>query len=153
MIFSSPGMVKPSLTLRAEAIQGDRWVVAGPRRWLRLEGLGLLVICTVLFAQSQASWWLFAGLFLLPDLSFAAYLLNRRAGTIAYNLTHTEVGPILLGLFALTGFPDALPIALIWGAHIGWDRMLGYGLKYDSDFDHTHLGLIGKAAKAARQTG
>ena len=153
MIFSSPGMVKPSLTLRADAIQGDRWVMGGPRRWLRLEGLGLLAICTVLFAQSQASWWLFAGLFLLLDLSFAAYLLNRRAGTIAYNLAHTEVGPILLGLFALTGFPDALPIALVWGAHIGWDRMLGYGLKYDSDFDHTHLGLIGKAAKAARQTG
>jgi hypothetical protein len=33
----------------------------------------------------------------------------------------------------------ALQIALIWLAHIGVDRMLGYGLKYPTGFKDTHL--------------
>lgn len=137
----------------ANPMASDRdgpYVRGWPRLWLRLEGLGMLGLCAVLFARTDASWWLFAGLFLVPDLSFAAYLLGRRAGTIAYNLTHTEVGPVLLGLVGLLAVPAALPVALIWGVHVGWDRMLGYGLKYNTSFDHTHLGLIGKAAKASR---
>jgi len=36
-----------------------------------------------------------------------------------------------------------LPIALIWFAHIGIDRALGYGLKYTSGFKDTHLGRLG----------
>jgi hypothetical protein len=38
-----------------------------------------------------------------------------------------------------TGRPALLAVALIWIAHIGFDRLLGYGLKYISDFKHTHL--------------
>jgi hypothetical protein len=34
-------------------------------------------------------------------------------------------------------------LSLIWAAHIGFDRLLGYGLKYSSNFQHTHLGLLG----------
>ncbi|MDU3890869.1 MAG: DUF4260 family protein [Serratia liquefaciens] len=34
--------------------------------------------------------------------------------------------------------------ALIWGAHIGFDRALGYGLKYASGFADTHLGGLGR---------
>jgi hypothetical protein len=119
-----------------------------PGRLLRLEGLGLLAVCAVLYPQTGLSWWWFAGLFLVPDLSFLAYVLGRPAGTLAYNLTHTEVGPMALGLAGLTVMPAALPFALIWGAHIGWDRMIGYGLKYTSSFDHTHLGPTGKAARS-----
>jgi hypothetical protein len=36
----------------------------------------------------------------------------------------------------------ALRLALVWFAHIGMDRALGYGLKYDDAFTHTHLGII-----------
>ncbi len=125
-------------------------VEGGPRRWLRLEGLGLLALCVTVYASLDAPWWLFAVLFLLPDLSFQAYISGRGAGTTAYNLTHTEVGPMVLGLAGLAMFPALIPYALIWGAHVGWDRMLGYGLKYPTSFDHTHLGLIGKAARAAK---
>jgi hypothetical protein len=35
-------------------------------------------------------------------------------------------------------------IALIWLAHVGFDRALGYGLKYATAFGDTHLGRIGK---------
>ena len=32
----------------------------------------------------------------------------------------------------------------VWLAHIGADRLLGYGLKYDDNFQHTHLGQLGQ---------
>jgi hypothetical protein len=38
----------------------------------------------------------------------------------------------------------ALAVGLIWLGHVGFDRMAGYGLKYDSDFKHTHLGILFK---------
>ena len=42
----------------------------------------------------------------------------------------------------------AAAAGLVWLAHIGMDRLLGYGLKYDDHFQHTHLGLIGKHGHA-----
>ena len=55
-----------------------------------------------------------------------------------------------------TGFgfasPLTLSIAMIWLAHIGFDRALGYGLKYSAGFGFTHLGRIGKDAKAGAKT-
>ncbi|MDZ4365402.1 DUF4260 domain-containing protein [Brevundimonas sp.] len=123
----------------------------GVRGWplilLRMEGLAILALTVFLYQRTGASWWLFAGLFLVPDLSFLAYAIGRGAGTVAYNMTHSEVGPVILAAAGLTVMPVLLPIALIWGAHVGWDRMLGYGLKYATSFDHTHLGPIGKAAR------
>ena len=38
--------------------------------------------------------------------------------------------------------PGFLWVALIWTAHIGFDRMLGYGLKDVSGFKKTHLQRI-----------
>jgi hypothetical protein len=35
-------------------------------------------------------------------------------------------------------------LALIWAAHVGFDRMLGYGLKYPTAFGDTHMGRIGR---------
>ena len=121
-----------------------------PRALLRLEGLAILGLTAFLYARSGEPWWLFAALFMVPDLSFAAYLGGRRIGSLAYNLTHSEVGPAILAAAGLTIMPELLPLALIWGAHVGWDQVLGYGLKYASSFDHTHLGLIGKASRAAK---
>ncbi|KPF80142.1 hypothetical protein IP78_07600 [Brevundimonas sp. AAP58] len=131
-------------------IQTEGGASGWPGRLLRLEGLALLVVTCVLYEGTGLSWWWFAGLFLVPDLAFLAYGLGRGAGTLAYNLTHTEIGPAVLGLIGMTVLPAALPFALIWAAHIGWDRMIGYGLKYASSFDHTHLGPVGRAAKASR---
>jgi hypothetical protein len=42
------------------------------------------------------------------------------------------------------GVPICVAIALIWAAHIGFDRLLGYGLKYPTAFTDTHLGKIGR---------
>jgi len=116
---------------------------------LRLEGLAIFVLATLAYRHAGGSWGLFAALFLVPDLSFAGYLAGPRVGAVAYNAMHSYAGPALLAALALSGLvPGALPIACIWFAHVGVDRALGYGLKYASAFGHTHLGRIGKAARA-----
>lgn len=120
------------------------------RPWLRLEGLAMLVVCVAVYAHAGAPWWVFAVLFLAPDLSFIGYAVGPRAGMWAYNLMHSEVGPAILALTGLWLIPALLPIALIWGAHIGLDRMLGYGLKTGLDFSQTHLGPIGRVKGRAR---
>ncbi|HSK19733.1 MAG TPA: DUF4260 domain-containing protein [Longimicrobiales bacterium] len=113
------------------------------RHWLRIEGVAALVIAVLIFARLEYSWALFAILFLAPDVSFAGYLAGPRAGAAAYNLLHSHAGPLLLGIVLLsTGHSLAVP--LIWVAHVGFDRALGYGLKYPTAFSHTHLGRIGR---------
>jgi hypothetical protein len=122
--------------------------VAGtPRVLLRVEGAWVFAIALVLYARLDESWWLFAILFLAPDLSFIGYLAGARLGAIAYNLVHTIAGPILLALAGLfVPYEPAMAVALIWLAHCGFDRALGYGLKYEAGFGFTHLGRIGRAA-------
>jgi hypothetical protein len=118
----------------------------GLRRTLRLEGALELVLAVALFAHVSGAWGTFALLFLAPDLAMAGYFANPRIGAAAYNATHSYVGPAVLALAGLSVAPAALPFALIWAAHIGFDRALGYGLKAPDAFRHTHLGPIGHAA-------
>ena len=94
----------------------------------------------MLYADSDHTGWLFAVLILAPDLSFLGYLAGTRLGAAAYNLLHNLVLPVALGTTALLADSDAaLAIALIWLAHIGVDRLVGYGLKYPTAFKDTHL--------------
>jgi len=122
--------------------------VAGmPRTLLRLEGVSIFAIATVMYWRLGETWWLFAILFLAPDLSSFAYLGGARVGAVIYNLLHTIVGPILLALAGLfVPYEPAMAIALIWLAHCGFDRALSYGLKYEVGFGFTYLGRIGRAA-------
>jgi hypothetical protein len=122
-------------------------VSGGLRTMLRLEGLVLFVGMTLLYAVWDGSWWVYAILFLAPDLSFVAYLAGPRAGAIVYNAAHSYMAPVALMTsgFALNS-PLVLSIAMIWLAHIGIDRALGYGLKYSAGFSFTHLGRIGRAS-------
>ncbi|MEZ4619555.1 MAG: DUF4260 domain-containing protein [Caldilineaceae bacterium] len=112
----------------------------GPKVWLCLEGLAVLATAVTLYAQGGYSWWLFVALLLAPDLAMLGYLVNVRAGSLIYNLFHTYLLVLpYLGLAFITTSPWMLAIGLIWLAHIGMDRMLGYGLKYGDQFKHTHL--------------
>jgi hypothetical protein len=120
-------------------------VTGAPRAWLRIEGLAVLALAVLLYARGGHSWLTFAVLFLAPDLSLAAYLGGARAGAVGYNLAHSYVGPVLAAALAvLTGRPPV--VALLWAAHIGFDRALGYGLKHPTSFADTHLGRIGRRA-------
>ncbi len=68
------------------------------------------------------------------------YLAGARIGAAGYNLAHNYVPPLLLAAYGLgAGQPFALQLAAIWLAHIGMDRLLGYGLKYPTVFQDTHL--------------
>jgi hypothetical protein len=120
-------------------------VTGGVRTLLRLEGLALFAGMTLLYAFWGGPWWLYALLFLAPDLSFLAYLLGPKVGAWVYNAAHSEIIPLAM-LTAGFGFapPLLLSVALIWLAHIGADRALGYGLKYRAGFGFTHLGRIGR---------
>jgi hypothetical protein len=117
-----------------------------PRLLLRLEGAALALGAVYLYQRIGANWWLFAALILVPDVSFAAYFLGTRPGAIAYNGMHVLFVPVALAIasFLLPSF-DLLAIALIWAAHIGIDRALGFGLKYGAGASFTHLGRIGGA--------
>ena len=119
--------------------------VAGkPLVLLKFEGAALLVAATVLYWRSGTSWWLYVILFLAPDRSFAGYLAGSRGGAVIYNAAHSIIGPMALAVTGiLTRAPIETALALIWFAHIGFDHMLGYGLKYDRGFKYTHLGRIG----------
>ena len=120
-------------------------VTGGARTLLRLEGLTLFAGMTLVYGFWGGPWWLYAVLFLAPDLSFLAYLAGPKIGAWIYNAAHTTIIPFAM-LTVGFGFapPLVLSVALIWLAHIGIDRALGYGLKYSAGFGFTHLGRIGK---------
>lgn len=111
-----------------------------PRWLLRLEGAAILAATVFLYARGHFAWWLFAVLFLSPDISMLGYLANAKVGAALYNLVHTYGSPVVLLLvgWSLTA-PEVMPYGLIWLAHLGFDRMLGYGLKYPTQFRDTHL--------------
>jgi hypothetical protein len=105
-----------------------------------LEGLVLFCSGIFLYAQTEASWLLFALLLLAPDLAMLPYLINPHLGSLSYNVVHTYALPLALAVAAYQWeWPLPLALALIWLTHIGMDRMIGYGLKYRDNFKHTHL--------------
>lgn len=139
----------------SEATRPYQHVQGAPRMLLRLEGLLVLLIGIGVFwkiAGGALGWWGFV-LFFAPDLSMTAYLAGPRFGALVYNSAHTYLAPAAL---AVAGFVVgaaghaesawwAPPLASLWAAHIGFDRLLGYGLKYPTAFGDTHLGCIGRA--------
>jgi len=114
-----------------------------PKILLRLEGLAALVVCVAIYHHLGASWVWFAALFLAPDLFMVGYRGGPVIGARVYNLAHTYVTPLaVVGLACLLRQPLVLAIGVIWAAHIGFDRLLGYGLKYGTAFKDTHLSRV-----------
>ena len=90
--------------------------------------------------DSSGSWSWFALLFLAPDIFLVGYAANLKVGARLYNVGHTYVVPLLLlGILKATGGGQWDWLAVIWLAHIGFDRLAGYGLKYETAFKETHL--------------
>ena len=116
--------------------------------WQRFEGAVLFVTAMVLIAlwATGLSWWMMVVIFFAPDLSFAAYALGPRIGAFCYNLLHLYgFGAVMLALGAVMGQTWLVGTGVLWLAHAGFDRMLGYGLKSATGFTDTHLGVIGTA--------
>ncbi|MCU1590453.1 MAG: hypothetical protein JWP11_1709 [Frankiales bacterium] len=126
-----------------------------PLAFLRWEGLVLLAASlTVFFGGLNEAWWLVPVLLFLPDMAIVGYARSHWTGALSYNLAHAYPAPALVGgLAVLTDSGLGQGVALIWFAHIGMDRALGYGLKYDTGFNDTHLGRIPEQGKRASTAG
>ncbi|MFC6953262.1 DUF4260 domain-containing protein [Halorubellus litoreus] len=111
-----------------------------PKTVLRLEGAAVFAAALAAYVAVDGRLWLLLVLALAPDLSMLGYLAGARAGSVVYNAAHTYVGPLALAAVGvLVATPLATSVALVWAAHIGADRAVGYGLKYPSGFGDTHL--------------
>ena len=117
-----------------------------PLAILRSEGAVLLAAAlAAYFIGLGQPWWLVPVLLFVPDVFMAGYARSSRVGAMVYNAAHSYPAPAALGLLALvTAEPLWQGVALVWFAHIGMDRAMGYGLKYQTDFKDTHLGRVGR---------
>ncbi len=130
--------------------------------FLRTEGLAIFVLAAYAYSGLWFSWIWFFVLLLLPDVSMMGYLINKKTGAVVYNLGHSLTLPIILlfitalineqyfsyfGTYLDTLIEMIPAFAVIWVAHIGMDRALGFGLKTSEGFEHTHLGKIGKSPR------
>lgn len=100
----------------------------------------MLTAALALYFHAGYGWLALVLLFLAPDLSMLGYLAGPRLGALTYDVVHTYALPVALGLVGVLGDVGlASQLALIWLAHIGLDRLFGYGLKYPTGFKDTHL--------------
>lgn len=112
-----------------------------PRIMLHLEGLAVFIAVVAAYIHLHGNGWTFALLLLTPDLSMLGYLKDLRTGAFTYNVVHFYGLPVALLTGSFLGdWEQGMLLALIWLAHIGMDRALGYGLKYDTEFKDTHIG-------------
>ncbi|MCW3122756.1 MAG: hypothetical protein JWQ38_2248 [Flavipsychrobacter sp.] len=117
------------------------------KQLLKAEQLMQLALCiaALYYQPIHIAWWLWVPLFLSPDLGMVGYLVNAKVGAILYNAVHHKG---VAGGLIIAGFVCHLPVILFIGlllwAHSSFDRIMGYGLKYNDSFQHTHLGMIGK---------
>jgi len=119
----------------------ERWT----SRWVRGDAAAILVLTLRAVTTTHSSWIWFLTLFLAPDLSMLGYVFGPRVGATTYNAGHLYAWP--LGLLA-TGLAWHASLtttaALSWIAHIGFDNVVGYGLKLPTGFGHTIYGPIGR---------
>lgn len=112
---------------------------------LRSEEWAKLAAVYVLSLYTGFAWWVFLALLLAPDISMLGYAINARTGAWVYNLFHHQGVAVIIGLAGLwAGIPALQLTGLILFGHSAMDRALGYGLKYEDAFKHTHLGWIGQ---------
>ena len=110
----------------------------------RIEGLAALLVALIGYATLEANWWIFALLLFVPDVSMLGYWVSNRAGQTIYNVVHTYALPLTVIVLSYWSHQAGwLASGLIWLAHIGLDRTLGYGLKEARGFKFTHLGELG----------
>ncbi len=118
---------------------------------LRLEELAQFLVCVILLASMDASWWIYLLLLIGPDVGMVGYSVNSKVGALTYNLLHHKAVALLVLFICFViaryspGTPKEIVLAgIILYGHASMDRILGYGLKFGDNFHHTHLGWIGK---------
>ncbi|TXR92043.1 DUF4260 domain-containing protein [Bacillus sp. SH7-1] len=97
------------------------------KRIVHFEGLVVFLAAIYMYSLYEFSWIIFWIFLLAPDLSMLAYGINN----------HLGAKMDIVGVYFK--MDTVIMIGLIWTAHIGMDRMFGYGLKYETDFKDTHI--------------
>ena len=117
--------------------------ISMPRFFLHLEGLAILAASLFAYSKMEFGWGSFALFLLAPDLIAVFYLVNKRTGSVAYNVVHSIVLPLILAIYSITSDNSlGIQTSLIWFAHIGMDHIFGYGFKYIGEFKETHFSRI-----------
>jgi len=127
------------MSTNSPTVQG----ISMPRLLLHIEGLAILFVSLFLYGNLDFGWGTFALFLLAPDLAVIPYAINKQAGQVVYNLVHTIIFPLALGVYSVLNANDlGLQISLIWFAHIGMDHLFGYGFKYPGSFKETHFSRV-----------
>jgi hypothetical protein len=112
---------------------------------LKIEEFGMFLFGIYLFNQLDYAWWWFLVLIIAPDLSMIGYVFGNKSGAFLYNLFHHRAIALALYLTGIYSFNSLIQLTgIILFAHSSMDRMMGYGLKYETGFKFTHLCEIGK---------
>jgi hypothetical protein len=107
---------------------------------LQLEGFFIMLACILGYAKTGGNWFIFGLGFFASDLFSLGYLGGNRLGAVMYNTSHALVGPLVTFIvYIFLSETIILQMALIWASHIGWERSLGYGLRYPNGFVSTHI--------------
>jgi hypothetical protein len=113
-------------------------------RFQRFEGAAILIAALYFYGHFNLNWLWFVLLLFSVDVFMLGYLAGNRTGAFVYNYGHSLViPPVLLIAGSLKSSNVLIALGLIWFAHIGLDRMLGFGLKLESGFKDTNLGKLG----------
>ncbi|WP_282085345.1 DUF4260 domain-containing protein [Aquimarina algiphila] len=112
---------------------------------IQLEEIAMLGLGIYAFSLLPYSWWLFLALFLVPDIGMIGYVINSKFGALSYNIFHHKGLAIIIYGIGISIPNETLQLSgIILFVRSAFDRILGYGLKYEKGFKFTHLGEIGK---------
>jgi hypothetical protein len=116
------------------------------RNLLKLEEAAIFLLTVYVFSTLDFAWWWFPALLLIPDIGMIGYLINPKIGAFFYNLFHHRLVAAAVTFYGLAlGNEYWILAGIILFAHISFDRIMGYGLKFNDGFNHTHLGGIGES--------
>ena len=111
---------------------------------IALEEAAMFILCLSGLYYLDVDWWVYALVFLGPDISLVGYVVSPAAGALTYNLFHHKGVAVFVFLSGLFLDNYLLQVSgIIFFGHSSMDRMFGYGLKLTKGFKYTHLGVIG----------
>jgi len=112
---------------------------------LKLEEIAMFALSIYLYSLLDFDWWWYLVLFFLPDVSFVAYAVSTKIGAYAYNILHHKGIMLIIFFLGIYLQNEILQmVGIVFFGHSSFDRVFGYGLKFEDSFNNTHLGKIGK---------
>ena len=110
---------------------------------VKLEELAQVLFSIYLFSLLSFTWWVYPVFFFAPDLSMIGMLLNKRIGTLIYNIIHHKgLALVAYILGGLLGVPLLSLIGVLLFGHSSFDRVLGFGLLDTDSSGYASFGSI-----------